>query len=327
LDRQRRDFITLLGGFAAALPLAGHAQQPSSPVIGFLNSGGMPSANTLAALRKGLGEMGFVEGRNVAFELRGTDQYDQFPVLAAELVRRQVAVIFVWGTANSALAAKAATSSIPIVFANGSDPVKSGIVESMNRPGGNVTGVTFYNSGLVAKRLELLRQIVPQTKLIGFLTNPKIQTSAQNLADMQAAIGVLGGKLLVLNASTGDEIDAALASAAGHEVDALLVGPDPTFTARRAQMVELAARYRIPANYFTRAFPDAGGLSSYGTAFAESERQAGIYIGRILKGEKPADLPVQQPTKYEIVINLKTAKALRLTVPAMLLAQADDVIE
>jgi putative ABC transport system substrate-binding protein len=325
LDRQRRDFI--LGGFAAALPLAGHAQQPSSPVIGFLNSGGMPSANTLAALRKGLGEMGFVEGRNVAFELRGTDQYDQFPVLAAELVRRQVAVIFVWGTANSALAAKAATSSIPIVFANGSDPVKSGIVESMNRPGGNVTGVTFYNSGLVAKRLELLRQIVPQTKLIGFLTNPKIQTSAQNLADMQAAIGVLGGKLLVLNASTGDEIDAALASAAGHEVDALLVGPDPTFTARRAQMVELAARYRIPANYFTRAFPDAGGLSSYGTAFAESERQAGIYIGRILKGEKPADLPVQQPTKYEIVINLKTAKALRLTVPAMLLAQADDVIE
>jgi putative ABC transport system substrate-binding protein len=327
LDRQRRDFITLLGGFAAALPLAGHAQQPSSPVIGFLNSGGMPSANTLAALRKGLGEMGFVEGRNVAFELRGTDQYDQFPVLAAELVRRQVAVIFVWGTANSALAAKAATSSIPIVFANGSDPVKSGIVESMNRPGGNVTGVTFYNSGLVAKRLELLREIVPQTKLIGFLTNPKIQTSAQNLADMQAAIGVLGGKLLVLNASTGDEIDAALASAAGHEVDALLVGPDPTFTARRAQMVELAARYRIPANYFTRAFPDAGGLSSYGTAFAESERQAGIYIGRILKGEKPADLPVQQPTKYEIVINLKTAKALRLTVPAMLLAQADDVIE
>jgi putative ABC transport system substrate-binding protein len=327
LDRQRRDFITLLGGFAAALPLAGHAQQPSSPVIGFLNSGGMPSANTLAALRKGLGEMGFVEGRNVAFELRGTDQYDQFPVLAAELVRRQVAVIFVWGTANSALAAKAATSSIPIVFANGSDPVKSGIVESMNRPGGNVTGVTFYNSGLVAKRLELLRQIVPQTKLIGFLTNPKIQTSAQNLADMQAAIGVLGGKLLVLNASTGDEIDAALASAAGHEVDALLVGPDPTFTARRAQMVELAARYRIPANYFTRAFPDAGGLSSYGTAFAESERQAGIYIGRILKGEKPADLPVQQPTTYEIVINLKTAKALRLTVPAMLLAQADDVIE
>jgi putative ABC transport system substrate-binding protein len=327
LDRQRRDFITLLGGFAAALPLAGHAQQPSSPVIGFLNSGGMPSANTLAALRKGLGEMGFVEGRNVAFELRGTDQYDQFPVLAAELVRRQVAVIFVWGTANSALAAKAATSSIPIVFANGSDPVKSGIVESMNRPGGNVTGVTFYNSGLVAKRLELLREIVPQTKLIGFLTNPKIQTSAQNLADMQAAIGVLGGKLLVLNASTGDEIDAALASAAGHEVDALLVGPDPTFTARRAQMVELAARYRIPANYYTRAFPDAGGLSSYGTAFAESERQAGIYIGRILKGEKPADLPVQQPTKYEIVINLKTAKALRLTVPAMLLAQADDVIE
>ncbi len=323
---KRRNFITLLGG-AAAWPLAARAQQPSNPVIGFLNSGGMPNANTLAALRKGLGEMGFVEGRNVAFELRGTDQYDQFQVMAGELVRRQVAVIFVWGTANSALAAKAATSTIPIVFANGSDPVKSGIVESLNRPGGNVTGVTFYNSGLVAKRLELLREIVPQANVIGFLTNPRIQTSAENLADMQAAIGVLGGKLLVLNASTEGEIDTAFASAAGEHVDALLVGSDPTFTTRRAQIVGLAARYRIPANYFTRAFSDAGGLSSYGTAFAESERQAGIYIGRILKGEKPADLPVQQPTKFEIVINLKTAKVLGLTVPPALLVRADEVIE
>jgi putative ABC transport system substrate-binding protein len=271
--------------------------------------------------------MGFVEGRNVAIELRGTDQYDQFPVLAAELVRRQVAVIFVWGTANSALAAKAATSSIPIVFANGSDPVKSGIVESLNRPGGNVTGVTFYNSGLVAKRLEMLREMVLQANVIGFLTNPTIQTSDQNLSDMRAAIGVLGGKLLVLNASTGDEIDTAFASAAGQHVDALLVGSDPTFTTRRSQIVELAARHRIPANYFTRAFSDAGGLSSYGADFRESERQAGIYIGRILKGEKPADLPVQQPTKYEIVINLKTAKALGLTVPPALLVRADEVIE
>jgi len=323
---QRREFITLLGG-AAAWPFVARAQQPAMPVVGYLNSGGMPNATTLAALRKGLGEMGFVEGRNVAIEVRGTEQYDQFPVLAAELVRRQVAVIYVRGTANSALAAKAATSSIPIVFANGSDPVKSGIVESLNRPGGNVTGVTFYNSGLVAKRLELLREIVPQAKMIGFLTNPKIQTSDQNLADMRAAIGVLGGKLLVLNASTEDEIDTAFASAAGQHVDALLVGPDPTFTARRTQMVGLAARYRIPANYFNRAFPDVGGLSSFGTDFAESERQAGIYIGRVLKGEKPADLAVQQPTKYEIVINLKAAQALGLTVPSTLLARADEVIE
>ena len=324
---QRREFITLLGGTAAAWPLGARAQQSSNPVIGFLNSGGMPNAITLAALRKGLGEMGFVEGRNVDIEVRGTDQYDQFPTMAAELVRRQVAVIFVWGTANSALAAKAATSSIPIVFANGSDPVKSGIVESLNRPGGNVTGVTFYNSGLVAKRLELLREIVPQANLIGFITNPKIQTSDQNLADMRVAIGALGGKLLVLNASTEDEIDTAFASAAAQHVDALLVGPDPTFTTRRAQMVGLAARYRIPANYFRRVFPDVGGLSSYGTDFAECERQAGIYLGRILKGEKPSDLPVQQPTKYEIVINLKTARALGLTVPPALLVRADEVIE
>jgi putative tryptophan/tyrosine transport system substrate-binding protein len=323
---RRRDFLGVLGG-AAAWPVTAGAQQPSNPVIGFLNSGGMPNASTLAALRKGLGEMGFVEGRNVAIEARGTDQYDQFPALAADLVRRQVAVIFAWGTANAALAAKAATSSIPIVFANGSDPVKSGIVESLNRPGGNITGVTFYNSGLVAKRLEMLREMVPHAKVIGFLTNPRIQTSDQNLKDMQAAIDILGGKLLVMNASTEDEIDKAFADAAGQKVDALLVGPDPTFTVRRVQIVGLAERYRIPANYFRRVFCDLGGLSSYGTDFADSERQAGIYIGRILAGEKPADLPIQQPTKYETVINLKTAKALGLTVPPSLLATVDEVIE
>jgi putative ABC transport system substrate-binding protein len=249
----RREFISLVSG-AAAWPLTAWAQQPTNPVIGFLASGGMPNASTLAALRRGLGETGFFEGRNVAIEARGTDQYDQFPVLAAELVRRRVAVIFTWGTANAVLAAKAATSSIPIVFANGSDPVKSGIVESLNRPGGNVTGVTFYNSGLVAKRLEMLREIVPQAKVIGFLTNPKIQTSDQNLTDMRAAIGVLGGNLIVLNASTEDEIDMAFPSAAAQHVDALLVGPDPTFTSRKEQIIGLAARHRIPANYFRRIF-------------------------------------------------------------------------
>jgi putative ABC transport system substrate-binding protein len=323
---RRRDLTTFLGA-AAAWPLAARAQQPSMPVVGFLFSGGPPNANTLTALAKGLGEMGFVEGRNVTIELHGTAQYDLFPALAAELVRRQVAVIFVWGTANSALAAKAATSSIPIVFANGSDPVKSGIVKSLSRPGGNVTGVTFYNSGLVAKRLEMLRELVPKARTIGFLTNPTIQTSDANLADMRAAIDVLGGRLLVLNASHAGEIDTAFARAAGQAADALLVGPDPTFTSRREQIIGLAARHRLPANYFRKIFCDDGGLSSYGTDFAESERQAGVYIGRILKGEKPADLPVQQPDKYEIIINLKTARTLGLTVPPALIVRANEVIE
>jgi len=243
------------------------------------------------------------------------------------LVRKEVTVILAIGGGASALAAKAATAVIPIVFANGSDPVKSGIVESMSRPGGNVTGVTFYNSNLVTKRLELLRELAPRATTIGFFNNPTIQTSGQNLTDMQAAIRLLGGQMVVLNASAEDEINMAFASAAERHVEALLVGPDATFNRRRAQIVTLAASYRIPANYSTREFSEAGGLSSYGTLRSESERQAGIYIGRILKGEKPGDLPVQQPTKFEMVINLKAAKALGLDVPPTLLARADEVIE
>jgi putative ABC transport system substrate-binding protein len=271
--------------------------------------------------------MGYVEGRNVAIEIRGAEQYDQLAPLAAEFVRRQVAVIYAHGSANSALAAKAATTTIPIVFTNGSDPVKYGIVDNINRPGGNITGASYYNSGIINKRLELLCNLVPGAKSIGFLNNPAIQTSRQNLDDMEAAAGSLGRQVTVLNASTEDQINSALARAADLRVDALLVGPDPTFTVRREQIVALAARDRIPANYFRRAFCDAGGLSSYGAVFSETERQAGIYVGRILKGEKPADLPVQQPTKFEMVLNLKAARVLGLVIPQTVLALADQVIE
>jgi putative ABC transport system substrate-binding protein len=323
---RRRDFITLLGGASAAWPLPVRAQQ-AIPVIGFLSTGGPPNASSLAALREGLGKMGYAEGRNIKIEIRGTEQYDQLPVLAAELVRQKVDVIFAWGSLNAALAAKAATATIPIVFVNGSDPVKSGIVESMNRPGGNLTGGTYDNSGIVKKRLEVLCKLVPTATTIGFLNNPTILTGSQNVADMEAAVRALDRQMSLLNASTEDEINSAMAKAADLHVNALLVGPNPTFTARRAQIVALAARYKIPANYFRRAFCDAGGLSSYAADFAEMERLCGVYIGRILRGEKPADLPVQQPTKFEMVLNLKTAEALSLVIPPTLLALADEVIE
>jgi putative ABC transport system substrate-binding protein len=323
---RRRDFIALLGSASAAWPLAGRAQQ-AVPVVGFLSTGGPPNENSLAALREGLGKLGYVEGHNITIEIRGAEQYDQLPVLAAEFVRQKVDVIFAWGSLNAALAAKAATATIPIVFVNGSDPVKSGIVASMNRPGGNLTGGTYDNSGIVKKRLELLCKLVPSATTIGFLNNPTILTGSQNVADMEAAVRALGRQMSVVNASSEDEINAALAKAAELRVDALLVGPNPTFTARRAQIVALAARYRIPANYFRRAFCDVGGLSSYAADFAEMERLCGVYIGRILKGEKPADLPVQQPTKFEMVLNLKTAEVLGLIIPPTLLALADEVIE
>lgn len=323
---KRREFIALLGTAAAAWPLAARAQQPV-PVIGYLSSAAQPNPNTLAALREGLGKMGYVEGRNIKIEIRGSEQFDQLPVLAAELVRQKVDVIFAWGSLNAALAAKAATATIPIVFANGSDPVKSGIIESLNRPGGNATGFTYDNSGIVMKRMELLSKLVPGATTIGFLNNPTILTSSQNVADMEAAVRALGRQMTVLDASNEDEINSALAKAAELRVDALLVGPNPTFSARRAQIVALAARYRIPANYFHRIFCDAGGLSSYGAVYEDVDRQAGIYIGLILKGEKPADLPVQLPSKYELVLNIRTAKGLGLDIPPTLLATADEVIE
>jgi putative ABC transport system substrate-binding protein len=323
---RRREFIGLVGSAAATWPLAARAQQRVY-VIGYLNSGSQPNPSTLASLRVGLGSMGYVEGRNITIDIRATEQYDQLPVLAAEFVRQKVDVIFAWGTLNAALAAKAATPTIPIVFANGSDPVKSGIIASMNRPGGNMTGVTYDNSGILKKRLEVLCQLVPGATAIGLLNNPTILTSSQNVADMEAATRALDRQMSVLNASSEDEINSAFAKAAELHVDALLVGPNPTFSARRAQIVALAARYRIPTNYFNRLFCDAGGLSSYGPVFEDVDRQAGIYIGRILKGESPADLPVQQPTKFELVLNLKTAKALGLVVPPTVMALANDVIE
>jgi putative ABC transport system substrate-binding protein len=225
------------------------------------------------------------------------------------------------------LAAKAATATIPIVFANGSDPVTSGIIENINQPGGNITGVSYNNSGIMTKRLELLSKLVPGATTIGFLNNPTIQTSGQNLADMEAAVRAVGRQMSVLNASSEDEINLVFAKTADLHIDALLVGPDATFNARRAQIIALAARYRIPANYNRREFCDAGGLSSYGAVVEDIDRQAGIYIGRILKGEKPGDLPVQLATKFEAVLNLRTAKALGLIIPPTVLALADDVIE
>ena len=323
---RRREILALLVGTAVGVPLVVRAQQ-TMPVIGFLSTGGQPSPDSLAALCEGLGKMGYVDGVNIKIDIRGAEQYDQLPALAAELVRQKVDVIFAWGSLNAALAAKAATKTIPIVFVNGADPVKSGIVESLNRPGGNMTGGTYDNSGILKKRLEVLCQLLPGATTIGFLNNPAILTSSQNLADMAAAGSALDRRMLVLNASSEDEINSAFANAANLRVAALLVGPNPTFTARRAQIVALAARYRIPANYFRRAFCDVGGLSSYAPDFADTERQAGIYIGRVLKGEKPADLPVQQPTKFEMVLNLKTAKALGLVIPPTVLALANDVIE
>jgi putative tryptophan/tyrosine transport system substrate-binding protein len=327
-DLGRRDFITFLGG-AVAWPLAARAQQPAMPVIGWLESGrGGPSANGSAAFRKGLSETGYVEGRNVMIEFRGTEQYEQLPALAAELARHRVAVIFATETANSAQAAKGATATIPIVFFNGSDPVKLGLVASLNRPGGNVTGLTNYAFGLTAKRLELLRELVPQATIMGFLVNPTNLITAGITADMEAAARVVGQKIIVLKANTVEEIDASFARAAEGQIGGLLVGSDGLLFNRRAdQLAALAARYRIPANYPARVFPEAGGLMSYGDDRLDSWRQAGIYVGRILKGEKPADLPVLQPTKFEFVINVKTAKELGLLFPPSFHLRADEVIE
>jgi putative ABC transport system substrate-binding protein len=306
---RRREFITLLGS-AAAWPLAARAQrQQPMPVIGFLTSGGPIFADSAFPF-----EYSWADG-----------QYDRLPALAAELVRRKVAVIYATGTANSALAAKAATAIIPIVFSNGSDPIKVGLVTSMNRPGGNATGVINFISTLVTKRLGMLRELVPQAKLIGFLTNPANPLS--DPAAIQAAARSVGQQMIVLTASTVDEIDKAFAAAAQQAVGALLVDGDVLFNNRHDQFAALAAHYKIPASYPNRVFPHAGGLMSYSDDLVERSRLSGFYIGRILKGDKPADLPVLQPVKFVLVINLKTAKALGLTVPPTLLALADEVIE
>ena len=326
---RRRGFLKVLGGAAAVWPWAAWAQQPKVPVIGWLGSGSpTPYANRVAAFRQGLKETGYVEGRNVEIEFRwGDGQYDRLPALASELIGHRVAAIVTSGGSLPPLAAKVATSTIPIIFAAGVDPVNAGLVASLNRPGGNVTGVYFFSSVLRTKRLELLHEMVPKAAVIGMLTNPNIPSGASEATDVQAAARTLGRQFTVLSAGSESDIDTAFADIVQKRIGAILVGNDVFFNSRRDQLTALAERHAIPAIYSLREFAAAGGLMSYGTNNTEEYRQVGLYAGRILKGEKPADLPVVQPTKFEFVINLKTAKALGLTVPDKLLALADEVIE
>jgi len=321
---RRRDFITLIGG-AAAWPLMARAQQPSWPVIGFLSATSSSDQANAPQFDQGLKETGYIEGQNVAIVSRWANgQFDQLPALAADLVRRKVSVIYA-SLVPAAHAAKSATTSIPIVFAIGADPVREGLVASMNRPGSNVTGVSFYTVALGLKRLELMRELVPWADTIGFLVNST--TFATEDIDMQEAARSVGRRINILRAGTAPEIDAAFATAAEQHIGALVVDADTFFANQHDQLVTLAGRYKIPASYFNRAFAAAGGLMSYADDRRESLRQASVYVGRVLKGEKPSNLPVVQPTKFEFVINLKAAKALGLTVSPTLLALADEVIE
>ena len=326
---RRREFITLLGGAVTAWPLGVGAQQAAMPVIGFLG-GGSPDAfaHVVNAFRQGLYETGFAEGQNVTIEYRWAEgQYDRLPALVADLIRQKPAVIVATGGDVGVRAAKKAATAIPIVFTSGSDPVAAGFVSSLNRPGGNVTGVSLFVSVLEGKKLELLRELVPMAAVIGFLVNPNNPRADVDTADMQAAARALGKLLLILKADGEHDFDAVFTNLAQQRVDALVVHTEPFFLSRRDHLVELAARYSIPTIYGLREFAAAGGLISYGTKLSDSYRQVGIYTGKILKGEKPADLPVMQPTKFEFVINLKAAKALGLTVPTSLLVRADEVIE
>jgi putative ABC transport system substrate-binding protein len=325
---RRRAFITLLGG-AAAWPLAARAQQPAMPVIGFLHSGWPDEiADRLRAFHQGLGETGYVDGRNVALEYRWADnKYDRLPALAADLVRRQVTVIAAPGSVPSALAAKAATATIPIVFSVGIDPVEFGLVASLNRPGGNLTGITSLNVEVGPKRLELLHELVPSATMIALLVNPTNPNAETLSRDAQAAAHSLGLQLQVLHASSERDFDTVFASLVQLRIGGLVVGIDPFIGTRIEQIAALALRHTMPTIYQFREFAAAGGLMTYGTNTADTFRGAGVYTGRILKGEKPADLPVQQATKVELIINLKTAKLFGLTVPPGMLARADEVIE
>jgi ABC-type uncharacterized transport system substrate-binding protein len=325
---RRREFITLIGG-AAAWPLSAHAQQPAMPVIGFLHSASPgPFARAVDAFRQGLKESGYIEGRNVAIEYRWAEgQYERLPGLAADLVRRQVSVIAAIATNGPAQAAKAATTSIPIVFVTGGDPVSAGIVTSLNRPAGNITGVTWVATALVPKQLELLRGSTPNPVLIGALVNPSHSDHNVQLRELHEAGAAAGKNIEIVQAATAREIDMAFASLAEKGIQAMMVTNDPFFISRRDQIVSLAARYKITAMYFTREFTEAGGLMSYGASLVDAARQGGVYAGKILRGAKPADLPVMQSIKFEFVINLKTAKELGLEISPTTLALADEVIE
>ena len=323
----RRELLAALGGAAAAWPLAARAQQPTMPVIGVLGGASLDALAELRAFRQGLKEVGYVEGENVAVEYRSADnRIDRLPELAADLLRRRVAVIAAADMASTR-AAQAATTTIPIVFLVGADPVSFGLVASLARPGGNATGINVFTGELVAKRLGLLRELVPGATRVAALVHSADADADSTSRDVEAAARAMGLQIQVFKPSTSREIGAAFTTFVRERPDALFVGPGPFFNTRRVQFAVLAARHAVPAAYAVRAYVEAGGLMSYGASLADAFRQVGIYTGRILKGEKPADLPVLQPTKFELVINAETARALELEIPAKLLARADEVIE
>jgi putative ABC transport system substrate-binding protein len=329
LDIGRREFMTMLGGAAAAWPFAARAQQPAMPVVGFLSSGQPQTfAHMIDAFRQGLSQTGYVVGQNVTFEhLAAGSEYDRFRAMADDLVRRQVAVIFATGGTAAALAARTATSTIPIVFYMGGDPVQQGLVASLGRPGGNLTGFSWLGFALAAKRLELLRELLPNAAMIGMLVNPVNPDSDFEMRDVQDAARILGRQIHNLTASSDSDFDGVFATLVKQQMGALIVASDAYFSGRRGRIVALAARHGVAAIYERREFPDAGGLISYGHHRADAYRQLGVYTGRILKGTKPAELPVLQPTKFELVINLNAAKALGIEISPKLLALADEVIE